>query len=59
MEGAEPDGADPAQTEPVPVAVGRKMGVNQRRQVHLLHLLEQQRYVVDALHDDVGYLIHA
>jgi hypothetical protein len=36
------------------------MGVNQRRQVHLLHLLhllEQQRNVVDALHDDVGYLI--
>ena len=57
--GAEPDGADPAQTEPLPVAVSGKMGVHQRRQLHPLHLLEQQRNVVDALRDDVGYLIHA
>src|SRR5256885_16223573 len=35
------------------------MGVNQRRQLHPLHLFEQQRNVVDALRDDVGYLIHA
>jgi hypothetical protein len=33
------------------------MDINQRRQVHPLHLLEQQRNVVDALRDDVGYLI--
>src|SRR5215470_1126546 len=57
--GAEPDGADPAQTEPIPVAVSGKMGVNQRRQLHPLHLFEQQRNVVDALRDNVGYLIHA
>jgi hypothetical protein len=56
--GAEPDGADPAQTEPIPVAVGGKMGVDPRRQVHLLHLLEQQWNVVDALRDNMGYLIH-
>src|SRR5438309_6840756 len=35
------------------------MGVNQRRQLHPLHLFEQQRNVVDALRDDVGYLMHA
>ena len=40
--GAEPDGADPTQTESIPVAVSGKMGVNQRRQVHPLHLFEQQ-----------------
>ena len=34
------------------------MGVYQRRQFHLLHLLEQQRNVIDALRDDIGYLIH-
>ena len=56
--GAEPDGADPAQTEPIPVAVSGKMWFNQRRQFHPLHLFEQQRNVVDALGDDVGYLIH-
>ena len=56
--GAEPDGADPAQTESIPVAVGGKMFVNQHRQPHPLHLLEQQRNVVDALRDDVGYRIH-
>ena len=38
--GAEPDGADPAQTEPIPVAVSGKMGVNQRRQLHPLHVFE-------------------
>src|SRR5712664_3868838 len=57
--GAEPDGADPAQTESIPVAMGGKMGVNHRRQSHPLHLFEQQRNVVDALGDDVRYLIHA
>src|SRR2546423_5601246 len=35
------------------------MGVNQRRQLHPLHLFEQQRNVVDSLRDDVRYLIHA
>src|SRR5256885_12895215 len=35
------------------------MGVNQRRQLHPLHLFEQQRNVVDALRDDVGYLVHS
>jgi hypothetical protein len=54
----QPDGADPTQTEPIPVAVREKMGVDQRRQFHLLHLLEQQRNVVDALCENIGYLIH-
>src|SRR5438552_13509697 len=57
--GAEPDRAHPAQTETCPVAVGRKMVIEQRRQTHPLHLLNQQRNVVDALRDDVGYLVHS
>src|SRR6266851_1345183 len=57
--GAEPDRAHPAQTETCPVAVGGKMVIEQRRQTHPLHLFDQQRNVVDALRDDVGYLIHA
>ena len=35
------------------------MGVEQRRQTHPLHLLQQQRNVVDSLGNDVQYLIHA
>ncbi len=35
------------------------MVVSQRRQTHPLHLLQQQRNVVDSLRDDVRYLIHA
>src|SRR5713101_6239840 len=54
-----PDRAHPAQAEPLPVAVGGKMVVEQRRETHPLHLLKQQRDVVNALCDDVGYLIHA
>src|SRR3989475_6550910 len=57
--GTEPDRTHPAQAETCPVAVGGKMVIEQRRQTHPLHLLEQQRNVVDALRDDVGYLIHA
>jgi hypothetical protein len=56
---AEPDRAHPAQAETGPVAVGGKMGVSQRRQTHPLHLLKQQRNVVDALCDDSRYLMHA
>src|SRR3989442_14098153 len=57
--GAEPDRAHPAHAETLPVPMDRKMVIEQRRQTHPLHLLEQQRNVVDALRDDVGYLIHA
>jgi hypothetical protein len=57
--GAEPDGAHPAQAETCPVAMGGKMGVSQRRQTPPLHLFDQQRNVVDALCDDVGYFMHA
>jgi len=35
------------------------MVVSQRRETHPLPLLKQQRDVVNALCDDVGYLIHA
>ncbi len=35
------------------------MVVSQRRQTHPLHLLQQQRNVVDSLRDDVRYLMHA
>jgi hypothetical protein len=34
------------------------MVIDQRRQTHPLHLLDQQRNVIDALRDDVGYLVH-
>src|SRR2546427_10243250 len=57
--GTEPDRTHPAQAETCPVAVGGKMVIEQRRQTHPLHLLEQQRNVVDSLRDDVRYLIHA
>jgi len=57
--GTEPERAHPAQAEPLPVAVGGKMVVSQRRETHPLHLLKQQRDVVNALCDEVGYLIHA
>jgi hypothetical protein len=50
---AQPDAADPAQTEPMPIAMGGKMVVNQRRQFHPLHLFEQQGNVVDALGDNI------
>src|SRR4029453_9279386 len=57
--GTEPDCAHPAHAETCPVAMGGEMVIEQRRQTHPLHLLDQQRNVVDALRDDVGYLIHA
>src|SRR5436853_3312010 len=56
--GTEPDRAHPAHAETCPVAVGGKMVIEQRRQTHPLHLLDQQRNVIDALRDDVGYLVH-
>ena len=57
--GAKPDGTHPAQAEAGPVARGGKMGIAQRRQTHPLHLFDQQRNVVNALCDDVGYCMHA
>ena len=57
--GAAPEGADPAQTAPIPGAVRGKMGVNHRRQLQPLHWFEHQRQVVDALRDDVGSRMHA
>ncbi len=56
--GAEPDGRDPAHTEPVPVAMSGKMLVNQRRQFHPLHLFDEQRNVVDALGENILDIIH-
>ena len=35
------------------------MDIQQRGSAYPLHLLDQQRNEVDALRDDVGYLIHA
>jgi hypothetical protein len=51
--GTEPDSADPAQTEPIPVAVGGKMGIDQRRQLHPLHVFEEQRNIIDAFSDNI------
>ena len=56
---AEPDCREPAQAEPLPVTMRRKVGVSQRRQTHPLHLLQSQRHVVDSLRDHVRYGIHA
>jgi hypothetical protein len=56
--GTEPDDADPAQTEPIPVAVSRKMRVYQRRQLHPLHVFEEQRNVVDAFGDNILDVMH-
>jgi hypothetical protein len=38
--------------------MGRKVSVNQCRQSHLLHLVEQQWDVVDALGADVMDIMH-
>jgi hypothetical protein len=51
--GKEPDEADPAQTEPIPVAVSGKMRVYQRRQLHPLQVFEEQWNVVDAFGDNI------
>ena len=56
---AEPDHRDPAEAEPLPVAVSGKVRVQQRWQVHALHLCQQQRNIVDALRDDGMYVVHA
>lgn len=56
---AEPDHRDPAQAEALPVAVGGKGRVQQRWQAHALHLLQQQRNIVDSLRDDGVYVVHA
>ena len=56
---AEPDGADPTETEPMPVAMSGKMLVNQRRQFHPFHLFDEQRNVVDAFGGNVLDIIHA
>src|SRR5712692_6567470 len=54
--GAEPARAHPAQAETLPVPMDGKVIVEQRGETHPLDLLEQQRDVVDALRDDVGYV---
>jgi hypothetical protein len=36
-----------------------KMGVSQRRQINPLHLLQQQRNVVNTLRNDGRYCMHA
>ena len=55
----QPDPGDPPQAEPLPVAVGREMLVQQRWQAHTLHLSLQERNVVDSLIDDGQYLVYA
>src|SRR5467141_535869 len=55
---AQPDCRYSTEGETLPVAMGRKMGVKQRRQSHPFHLRQQQRNVVDALCDNALYLIH-
>ena len=55
----QPDATDPAQTEPMPVAMGGKVVIKQHRKLHPLHLFEQKRNVVDALGDDSLDVIHA
>src|SRR5262249_29949819 len=52
------DGTHPTQAETLPVAMGGKVVVDQRREIHPLHLLKQQGNVVDALGDDVLEVVH-
>ena len=44
----------PAQAKPIPVPMGWKVLVNQRRQFHPLHLFEEQWNILDALGDNVA-----
>jgi hypothetical protein len=55
---AEPNRANPARTQALPIAMGGKMLVNQRRQCHLLHLVNQQGDIVDALCDNMMDIVH-
>src|SRR5262249_25023527 len=55
---AEPNCRHPAQAETLPVTMHRKMLVNQRREMHPLHLFKQERNVVNAFCDDAGDSIH-
>ena len=55
---AEPNRRHPAQAETLPVTMRRNMVVNQRREMHPLHLLKQERNVVNAFCDDAGDVIH-
>src|SRR5262245_32588410 len=54
----QPDCRHSTEGETLPVAMGRKMGVKQRRQAHPFHLRQQQGHVVDALCDNALYLMH-
>jgi hypothetical protein len=54
----QPHGPHSTEGEALPVAMGWKVGVKQRRQSHPFHLRQQQRNVVDALCDDALYLMH-
>ncbi len=56
--GTAPEGTDPAQTETLPVTVRGKVAIHQRRETHPLHLLEQERNVIDALRDNTLDCIH-
>jgi hypothetical protein len=50
---AQPNGYQLAQTETSPVAMGRKVLIQEARQIHLLHLIQQQREIIDAFSTDV------
>jgi hypothetical protein len=54
----EPDGADPAQAEPVPVPRRRQVLVDQRREMHPLPLLQSERNGIDALREHTLDCIH-
>jgi hypothetical protein len=53
-----PEGADPAQAETLPVPVGGKVCVSQRREPPPLPLLQHERHVVDALRENTLDFMH-
>jgi hypothetical protein len=54
----QPDRRHATKGQTLPVAMGRKMGVKQRRSSHPIHLRQQQRNVIDTLGDNVQFLMH-
>ncbi len=55
----QPTHGHPSQTDPLPIAMGRKVLVHQRLYAHALLLRKQHRYVVDSFTDNGKLLGHA
>jgi hypothetical protein len=53
----QPDRRHSTEGQTLPVAMGRTMGVKQRRSSHPVPLRQQQRHVIDALGENVQFLM--